>query len=414
MARSALKIAYLSGPANTREIYREWAGNQRQAYFGTDYMKQYLQLATDVGAESYVVSWYGDQKDTRRIGPFTFDNRPITSANGARYYLDMLVWHLKVLAKLTKFRPDILLLTGNQNFWWLLSPIRLWGTKIITSHHAVLWMKFLRPNWLCRLMIKLNGMLILKPATAILVTSTDIRRQVEEVLGADASGADIAEHLPTYSREQFAGIEPPPIPSLRPFRILFLGRIERNKGVFDIVEIARRLELDEPGKYRFDLCGNGGDLQLLRQQVDDAGLSDVVRCHGFCAAEQIRPLLNQSHLCIVPTRSNFEAGFEMTCSEAILAGRPLITSAVCPALEYLVDASIEAKPDDPDSYRQAILQLSKEPQLFEQKRAACGPLQAQFYDQTNSWYAAMRAVFDRHDLARSLSAELRKIPEIRG
>jgi glycosyltransferase involved in cell wall biosynthesis len=394
-----LKIAYLSGPANTREIYREWAGNERQAYVGTDYMKQFLQLATDVGAKSYVVSWYGDRRETVQVGDFIFDNRPITSAGGARYYIEMIVWHMKVLAKLIAFRPDVLLLTGNQSFWWLLSPMRLWRAKIITSHHAVMWMKFIPPNWIWRLMVKLNGALILKRATAIVVTSNDIRRQVEEVLRGHVQGADIVNHLPTYSPAQFRGIASAPEPSQRPFRVLFLGRMVRNKGIFDIVEMARQLERDAPGMYRFDLCGEGDDLAQLRRGIAEYHLDAVVRTHGFCGQDQVRPLLNQAHIFIVPTRTDCEAGFEMTCAESILSGRPLVSSSVCPALEYLADAAVEAKPDDPESYCEAILELSNDPQLFQRKRAACAGLQAQFYDPRNSWIAAMKDVLTRHALA---------------
>ena len=63
-----------------------------------------------------------------------------------------------------------------------------------------------------------------------------------------------------------------------------------------------------------------------------------------------------SHAVIVPTTSRFEEGFNMVCAEAILAGRPVITSAVCPALAYIREAAIEVQPDNIDQYYQAILQ----------------------------------------------------------
>jgi glycogen synthase len=390
-----LKIAYLSGPANTRQIYREWLGQKQQDYFGTDYMKQFLQLASDHSAASHVISWYGSKRETFRLGDFTFDNRPITSASGLRYYADQLVWNLGVLFTLIRFRPDLLLLTGNQNFWWLLSPLRLFGTKIIPSYHAVLWPKLLRPNFALRSMVKLNGLLILRHAAAIVVTSKDIRRQVEKVLGKARNRATILEHLPSYSPLQFADIRAPDSPAQRPFRTMFLGRMVPNKGIYDIVEIARELEKDHPGQYRFDLCGDGSELDRLRNQVSCLNLEEVVHCHGFCGQGQVLPLLNAAHVCIVPTRADCEAGFEMTCAESILAGRPLITSAVCPALEYVGEAVVEASANDPDSYREAIVRLSSDPHLYERKRRASIGLQEQFYDPANSWYAAMKEVLER-------------------
>lgn len=398
MAEKAFKIAFLSGPANAPEIYREWSQAAEQVYFGTDYLKQFLQVAADLDAENYVVTWYGINRSVITFGPFTFDNRPITSAGGLRYYLRHLIWHLRLLPTLIRFRPNVLMLTGNQNFWWVLSPLRLFGAKIVASFHAVLWMKFSRPKAAWRLMLALNRSLILRHAEAILVTSNDIRRQVEELLGAYAKRATILDHLPTYSRAQFAGLGAPKRDAGDPFRVAFMGRIVRNKGVFDVIEVARQLDSTRRGEFRFDICGDGADLAAARRQVENLGLQDVVLCHGFCGAKMLGAILQASHAVIVPTRTDCEAGFEMTCAESILAGRPLVTSAVCPALEYLQDASVEAKPDDAVSYREAIVRLRDDAELYEAKQSACAALQEQFYDRSNSWYAAMRRALEEHVL----------------
>lgn len=394
MTDGPLKIAFLSGPANATEIFREWSQATKQEYFGTDYLKQFLQVASDLGTENYVVTWYGDKPGVTKLGNFTFDNNPITTASGLRYYFEHLSWHLKLLPTLIRFKPDVLMLTGNQNFWWTLAPVRWLGAKVVISYHAVLWPQFrpVKRSW--RLLLELNRIFILRHAKAILSTSRDIRRQIEQLLGADKDRVPILDHLPTYSPAQFAGITPPDAPPRRPFRTFFMSRIEENKGVFDIIEIARSLEQSRPGEYRFDICGSGGALAALRQRVSDLGLDDVVSCHGFSSPETVTQLMSASHACIVPTRTDYEAGFEMTCSEAILAARPLVTSAVCPALDYLRDASVEAKPDDPASYREAIECLSDDPELYAEKQEACAGLQQQFYDRGNSWYSAMRRALD--------------------
>ena len=394
MTDKRLKIAFLSGPANASEIYREWSQATKQEYFGTDYLKQFLQVASDLDAENYVATWYGDTPGVTKLGDFTFDNRPITTASGLRHYLGHLRWHLELLPTLLRFKPDLLLLTGNQNFWWTLAPVRWLGANVVISYHAVLWPQFrpVKRSW--RLLLQLNRIFILRHAKAILSTSRDIRRQIEQLLGRDKDRVPILDHLPTYSSAQFAGITAPDALPRRPFRTFFMSRIEENKGVFDILEIARTLEEDRPGQYRFDICGSGGALSALRQRVSDLRLENVVTCHGFSSPETVTKLMSASHACIVPTRTDYEAGFEMTCSEAILAARPLVTSAVCPALDYLRDASVEAEPDNADSYRAAILRLSDDPDLYASKQSACAGLQGQFYDRGNSWYSAMRRALE--------------------
>jgi glycosyltransferase involved in cell wall biosynthesis len=396
-----LKIAYVSGPANIEIIYREWSEKKRQEYFGTDYMKQFLDVASDLKGESYVVTWHGDRPSLVRHGKFVFDNRPLTSQRGLRYHLGMVGWHLRVLPKLLHFRPDILLLTGNEDMWWMLAPVRWAGSKIIISYHSVVWPKYAPLKRLARLFIALNRVFILRHAKAILATSNDIRIQVEELLGRDLARVPLLSHLPSYRPEQFATISFPEGPPRRPFRTVFMGRIEANKGIFDIVDIARRLQQERPGEFKFDLCGSGGQLETLRDRVADLGLAGAVAVHGQCGPEQLRALLSASHACIVPTRSDFVAGFEMTCSEAILAGRPLITSAVCPALHYLRPASIEVPPDDVDAYHDAIVSLSDDDALYVKLQSATTPLQDQFYDRANSWYAAMRKAIEQDVLRRA-------------
>ena len=92
-------------------------------------------------------------------------------------------------------------------------------------------------------------------------------------------------------------------------------------------------------------------------------LGSVVSLHGWLRPEMQHDLRALSHAAIVPTRSNFAEGFAMTAAEAILSGRPVITSRVVPALEVLRPACVEARPDDIDSYVEQILKLINDPQL---------------------------------------------------
>lgn len=85
----------------------------------------------------------------------------------------------------------------------------------------------------------------------------------------------------------------------------------------------------------------------------------------------------------------------MVCAEAILAGRPLVTSAVCPALEYVKEAAVEVPPDDVPAYCRALLDLANDRGLYERKIAACKPIQEQFYDVSNGWGSKLRELIDQ-------------------
>ena len=153
---------------------------------------------------------------------------------------------------------------------------------------------------------------------------------------------------------------------------------------------------ERKGQFRFDICGTGGELDNLRKRIADLNLQDAVVCHGYCSAQKVAKLLGLSHTVIVPSRSDFDAGYEMVCAEAILANRPLIASAVCPALDDLREAAIEVQPDNVDQYCQAILRLSEEPEFYSHKQTACTALQEPFYRPECSWAAKIKEALSRH------------------
>src|SRR5215831_13227251 len=396
-ARKKLRIAYLSGPSEAVAVYREWAENQKQNYFGTNYMKRFFMVCRELDAEAYVITTVAGDYSIWRSDNLTIENRPLPShLSGLFYHLAMVAWFVRLAPKLIGYKPDILIATANQNYWFLLFFLRWFGVPIVPSFHCVLWPKFasVKPSW--RILLDLNRLLILGHVKAALVASRDIAEQFRiEVSEADI---DVEEHLPTYSVSQFVSIPSPRTIARLPFRIFFAGRIEANKGIYDLVEIASRLNASRPGVFVFDVCGDGGELNALRQRVAKSNLNDVVRCHGYLDSERLSSVLASSHAVIVPTTSRFEEGFNMVCAEAILAGRPVITSPVCPALDYVRDAAVEVPPDNIEKYCRAILKLYDDDGFYKQKQEACARLQGQFYDQKNSWAEKLKMVLKRHIL----------------
>lgn len=391
--KAPLQLAYLSGPADALRFLAELE-NGASDYFGTNYMKQFLLFTDQVNADAFIVTWHGDEDFDRRIGRYRIRNKPLPRANGISYHVAMLRWHLAILAQLWRVGPDVAVVTGNQDYWWMLAPLRLRGTRFVASYHSVLWPRCEPRRRRFFLFSALNGWLLLRGMPAIVTTSAAIRQQVERVLGVGRRRPVLLNHLPTYRPEQFEGIASPLAVPRVPFEVVFTGRIERDKGVFDLVAVAEHLERVRPGEFRYHLCGEGTQRAALIDRVAAAGLERVVAVHGHCGPDRIRQLMSRAHAAVTPTRTEFSAGFEMTCAEAILSGRPLVTSAVAPALDYLHPAAIEVTPNDVADYAAALLRLRDDTALYERMCRACDDLKAQFYDERNSWRTAMLAALD--------------------
>jgi glycosyltransferase involved in cell wall biosynthesis len=104
----------------------------------------------------------------------------------------------------------------------------------------------------------------------------------------------------------------------------------------------------------------------------------------------MREMYEKCHVVIVPTTTDFVEGFNKVVAEGILAGRPVITSSVCPALEYVWDGVVEVPPDDVAAYGQAIIMLKEDRALYQTKRDGCATARSQFYDPARSWGTALR------------------------
>ena len=218
-------------------------------------------------------------------------------------------------------------------------------------------------------------------------------KEISRQLGK--SGVDqvkIHEFLPYYLASGFSDIKASSL-TARPFRMLFIGRIEKVKGVFDLLEIyniltSKGLELE------LDYCGNGSGLDQLRALTED---NKSIRCHGHCNKPQLLSILEKSHIVVVPTTTDFVEGFNQVVIESVLSGRPVVTSDVCPAIEYVLPAVVECEPDNVSSYVENIEKLYMDEDFYRLKRDACDSLKHEFYDEKNSWGFVLQTILEQKD-----------------
>jgi glycosyltransferase involved in cell wall biosynthesis len=122
------------------------------------------------------------------------------------------------------------------------------------------------------------------------------------------------------------------------------------------------------------------------------GLESIVNIRGWTPLPDLMEVYARSHASIVPTRSSFSEGLPMTAAESILAGRPLITNPVAPALELLRPACVEARTDDVDSHVEGVLKLIGDREHYENLRRACPRLAEPFCDGEQGLRAVLKRV----------------------
>jgi len=136
-----------------------------------------------------------------------------------------------------------------------------------------------------------------------------------------------------------------------------------------------------------DVCGDGGAMQQLRAAIVEFGLRDSVAIHGHINRPNMLELLQAAQIVVIPTRSDFPEGLNQVVIEAVLAHRPVVTSAICPALSLVAPAAVEATADSYESYRTSIERLMDDPKLFSDCVKSTGSLRDRFFDPNQAWVA---------------------------
>ena len=370
--------------------YQYWLNGQDDpSQVSVTYSGQFYELCQNLGAEAYVIA-YNEEKKFLKDGQFTIEHRPKPLQNlpGAFYHLSQIWYGIDLIKTALQWKADVVIVPDGTTHWFLLSMLPSIGIQVIPALHCTLWRKYVPLKKSEKILLRMARPLFARCA-GILSASNDISSQIQQLTGDQHS--KIAEFLPLYRRSEFSEV-PKTAPPKSPFRVLFMGRIEAEKGVFDLLAIAQRFLEMGRDDICFDICGTGSALDELRRAVSQLGLEKTFICHGYCQKPRIRELLGQSHVVIAPTKTDFVEGFCQAAAEGVLAHRPTITSSVCPALSYIRPAIVEVQPNDVQGYGDAILRLCEDEEFYEEKRQGCQAVQEQFYDPSRSWQAALQSI----------------------
>ncbi|NQX87076.1 MAG: glycosyltransferase family 4 protein [Halioglobus sp.] len=134
---------------------------------------------------------------------------------------------------------------------------------------------------------------------------------------------------------------------------LFLGRLERRKGIYDIVEAFAKLDETADLKDMRFIAAGDGDLGKVKALIADKGLEPVIAVEGWVDRERVADLLQASDVLLLPS---YNEGLPMALLEAMGSGLTVITSPVGGIPEVIKDGvnGILVPPGDINALIQAI------------------------------------------------------------
>lgn len=109
------------------------------------------------------------------------------------------------------------------------------------------------------------------------------------------------------------------------FKLIFLSRIELDKGVYDVLKLAQQLTDRGSIDFVIDIYGSGSyEVQLVRE-IQDLGLSDIVKYRGWLDRENMLSTLNGYHLGLFLSKVE---GYPNSLLDFIFAKLPVLASSI--------------------------------------------------------------------------------------
>jgi glycogen synthase len=386
-----IDLIYIEGDGDIVEAFLRWKNKEHLlSETSRTFSGQLFDFCEKNGLRTLAISGFKEAKATAYAN-FIVKSIPKKLLSGSMgYHMSQILYGLRLLAIIARHRPTCVHAVSGVTYWFMFAPLKLFGIKVFPHFHNALWPNGFPPQGAVKKFLLSSTAWFLKNiAAAALCPSPEVQRQIEKV--THNNNYKVYQFLPQFYRCDFENPPAPPLHQQMPFIVVFAGRIEHDKGVFDILEMADALRGDG---IVFHICGDGSQLDALTRACVERGLNETMVMHGKLQRPELLKIYSQGHVVIVPTRGGIGESFAMVAAEAILLGRPIVTSNVVPALDILRNAAMEAEPENVASYTQAIRTLAGDEELYDKLCAACLPLREQFLDGSRGLTSALQKTLE--------------------
>jgi glycosyltransferase involved in cell wall biosynthesis len=243
------------------------------------------------------------------------------------------------------------------------------------------WIKYAgnwRPNKLEPLTYKLQRILLQKNTPRCVVT-----------VNGSWSGQPahvLSFYNPSYSVAEIENAKNRQKELYPPYRLIFVGALDRSKGCRQAVETAVNLLLDGIN-LALDVIGDGKLRVDLEAYVRAAGQSEKIRFHGWLPRQGIEPFYEKAHFILLPSRSE---GWPKVLSEAMAYGVVPLAGAVSSIPQTLSQFGVgqALPPDEPAGFVQAIQEYIHQPELW--KAESMNGIQAALHFTYEAYLNAVR------------------------
>ncbi|HZV48435.1 MAG TPA: glycosyltransferase family 4 protein [Candidatus Dormibacteraeota bacterium] len=211
----------------------------------------------------------------------------------------------------------------------------------------------------------------------------------------------------------------PPIRHLRDdcVNVLFVGRLEKRKGLRDLLQAYRYLRVRVP-RSRLIIAGDGPLRGMVDSFVSKHRLENVV-LPGYVPDQVLPRFYNSADIFCAPATGR--ESFGIVLLEAMASGLPVVATEI-PGYMSVVEPGVDSltvRPKSPIALGEALTVLARDP-LLRQRLAARGLVKAQRYawrviaSQVLEVYQEARRVWREEHLADGASRDSKEVRRVHG
>lgn len=151
-----------------------------------------------------------------------------------------------------------------------------------------------------------------------------------------------------------------------PLKVVYLGLLERPRGIFDLVDAVSRLH-DVGIPVELELIGGGMEESAVRERVRALGAGDAIRVTGPLPHGEALRRVATSDVGVVPHHgtASWRATIPNKLFDYMAAGLPVVASDVPPVRRVVEqhDCGLLVPPGSPDALARSIARLQGDPGL---------------------------------------------------
>ncbi|MCV7379454.1 glycogen synthase [Mycobacterium alsense] len=205
---------------------------------------------------------------------------------------------------------------------------------------------------------------LVRESDSLITCSASMADEITELFGPGLAETTVIRNGIDAARWPFAARRP----RTGPAELLYLGRLEYEKGVHDVIAALPRIRRTHPGTT-LTIAGEGTQLDWLVQQARKHRVLKAIRFAGHLDHTQLLVVLHRADAAVLP--SHYEP-FGLAALEAAAAGTPLVTSNIGGLGEAVIDGhtGVSCPPRDVAGLAKAVRSVLDDPDAAQRRARA--------------------------------------------